>query len=215
MRLLTIAYVSSAEFLSHYSDSHDTGALFFRTRTDLEKGEEVLMEVSYPGLPNRALVRGRVAGSKPGKGLWLAFDKADVSTRDFLLQLARGEIAVTKQHLRSHNRFPTDLPVEVEVEQNGTQETRAADLSARGAFIQSAEPPAVGTAVRLVIGSGEGDDSNFSIDGEVAWIGGEDEAQGYGVKFSKGGDDGRRLRALLRRASERARVDFAKENAGS
>lgn len=214
MRLLTIAYVSSAEFLSHYSDSHDTGALFFRTRTDLENGEEVLMEISFPGLPNRALVRGKVAGRKAGKGLWLAFDPADISTRDFLLQLARGEIAVTKQHLRSHNRFPADLPVEVEVEQNGTQESRAADLSASGAFIQSDEPPAVGTAVRLVIGSGENDGA-FSIDGEVAWIGGEDEAQGYGVKFARGGDDGRRLRALLRRASERARVDFAKENAGS
>ena len=213
MRLLTLAFVSSAEFLSHYSESHDTGAVFFRTRTELEKAEEVLMEISFPGLPNRALIRGVVVGTKPGKGIWLGISAADVSTRDFLLQLARGEITVTKQHSRSHERFPTDLPVNVKIDQNGAEAARAADLSARGAFIQSADAPAVGTRVQLIIGAAEA--GSFSIDGEVAWIGGEDEAQGYGVKFTNSGDDGRRLRALLRRASESARVDFSPETGES
>ncbi len=224
MRLLTVAFLSSAEFLSHYSESHPHGALFFRTRSELADGEAVLIEISFDGLPNRALVRGEVMSTEPGKGVWLAFDPADTSTRDFLLALARGEIEVTKKMERSHSRFPAELPVAVKIdpppdpaeeaeptpEDLAVRQSQTLDVSVSGVFIRSDSPPSVGTHVQLMIGpTPEGPEEKFIVEGEVAWIRDVEDDRGFGVRFIHRGEDSRRLRTLLRRASESGRVKFA------
>lgn len=218
MRLLTVAFLSSAEFLSHYSEKHAEGALFFRTRTELEEGEAVLVEISFAGLPNRALVRANVLSIEQGKGVWLAFDPADASTRDFLLRLARGEVVVTEKMERAHSRFPASLPVAIKVEQNeadsGSQaavsESQTLDVSAAGVFIRASSPPPIGTRIQMMIGPAPGaDEEKFILEGEVAWIREEEGEEGFGVHFRHGrNEDGRRLRTLLRRASESGRVRF-------
>ncbi len=218
MRLLTVAFLSSAEFLSHYSESHPNGAIFFRTRTELEADERVLTEISFTGLPNRALVRAQVMSIEAGKGAWLAFDGADTSTRDFLLALARGEIEVTKRMERSHSRFPVELPVTVKIEadegvensESTVRQTQTVDVSVSGVFIRSKSPPEVGTHVELMIGpTPEAPDEKFVLEGEVAWIRDEEGDEGFGVRFANQSEDNRRLRTLLRRASESGRVKFA------
>lgn len=211
MRLLTISFLSSAEFLSHYSSKHEDGALFCRTRTELTKDEKVLLEISFPGLPNRALVRARVLSLEPAKGAWVTFLAEDVSTRDFLVGLARGELEVSSRAERSHNRFPAALPVAIRVAEEDTgkshpavTQTHTGDVSASGVFVRSDSSPAVGTKVQLVIDGPEG--ARFSLVGEVSWV----NAEGFGVHFhDKRKEDNRRLRTLLRRASESGRVRFA------
>ncbi len=212
MRLLTMPFISSAEFLSHYSTKHPDGALFCRTRTELEVDEPVLVEISFPGLPNRALVRAHVHSLEAGKGAWLVIEKVNSSTRDFVVGLARGEIEVTHPTERSYSRFPATLPVAIRVaDESDTKqhpalaETRTGDVSAGGVFIHSETPPPVGTRVQLVI-EPPGEADRFSLEGEVSWIG----DGGFGVHFSdKRREDNRRLRTLLRRASESGRVRFA------
>jgi Tfp pilus assembly protein PilZ len=216
MRLLTIVFVSSAELLSHYRDTEDSGALFYRSRTELEKDESVLMEISFPGLPNRALVRGTVATVTPGKGAGIRFTPQDESTRDFLLQVARGEVQITPTINRSFDRFPAELPVDcrVEISSSGTTGerivSRTVDLGAGGAFIRSLSPPPVGTHVRLAIGPAT--DQSFatvSLEGHVAWTRNDDQDKGFGVRFhNKSEFDARTLRTLLRKASETGKVGF-------
>src|SRR5262245_25397227 len=102
MRLITVAFLSAAEFIASY----DEGTLFARTRTDAALGEVVLVEISFPGLPNRPLVRATVEGLRVDtEGLKLRIAEADASTRDFLVRLAGGELHIKAVH-RTHKRFP-------------------------------------------------------------------------------------------------------------
>lgn len=213
MRLLTVVFVSSAEFLSHYREAD--GSMFHRTRAELEPDEQVLAEISFPGLPNRALVRARVLEVDPGKGGWLEFSEADTSTRDFLVDLARGEVEVTARSERNYDRFPATVPVNCEIDQdagNGERVvSRTADLGAGGVFIQSEVSPPVGTRVRLVIGPLDDDpEATFTVEGQVARVRDDDGRHGFAVRFEpRGGGDNARLRALLRKGSERGKIDLA------
>jgi hypothetical protein len=208
MRILTVPFLSSAEFLSHFSEKNGDGALFCRTRTELEPDEQVLLEISFPGLPNRALVRGSVVTRVAGRGSWVAFDAADSSTRDFLVGIAQGQLAVTAVE-RAHDRFPAELPVAFALDDGVPAESQTADVSASGAFIRCAHAegqsgPAVGTRVKLTLAAGS-DAQPLELQGEVTRA----KADGFAVQFEpRSGENNRRLRALLRRASETGRIRF-------
>jgi hypothetical protein len=65
----------------------------------------------------------------------------------------------------------------------------------------------------MIIGSSGGEDGSFTLEGKVTWIRDEDlnetEKKGFGVRFQhSGGEENRRLRQLLRRASESGKADF-------
>jgi PilZ domain-containing protein len=201
MRILTIPFLSSAEFLSHYSEKNGDGALFCRTRTELEPQEQVLLEIAFPGLPNRALVRGAVVTRFAGRGSWIAFDRADASTRDFLLAVAHGDVVISAVE-RAHDRFPAELPVAYEIADGRAAESQTADVSASGTFIRCDVAPAVGTRVKLTLATG---DDPLELQGEVTRA----RAEGFAVQFEpRTGENNRRLRALLRRASETGRIRF-------
>jgi Tfp pilus assembly protein PilZ len=215
MRLLTAAFVSPDEFLTHYRDQDKSGAVFYRSRTELAAGDDVLVEISFPGLPNRALVRGKVVKATPGKGAWVRIKKADAPTLEFLLQLARGDVTLTPTVNRSFARFPAELPVDcrIEVGEDDDDETsterlvsRTLDLGAGGAFVRSLAPPPVGA--RVVLSIGPTSDQSFEaiqLEGHVAWIRDGDQ-KGFGVRFQEGS---KTLRTALRKASETGRIPFA------
>ncbi len=202
MRLVTLAFATKEEFLASYHPA-DGGSLSTRTRTDATIGEEILIEVSFPGLPNRALVRAQVMGIAFEHGLRFAFAPADVTTRDFLLEIARGQITVEATH-RGHTRFPATLQATWSLSGGAAQPTTVEDLSAGGAFVRSAEPPAVATQVDLAISTPVGD--TLVATGTVAWIR-QGKDPGFGIEFHDlAGETGRKLRAMLRHASESATV---------
>ncbi len=215
MRLLTAAFVSPAEFLTHYRDQDHGGAVFYRSRTELDAGDEVLIEVSFPGLPNRALLRGKVVKATPGKGAWVRIEKADTSTLEFLLQLARGEVSFTPTVNRSFDRFPAELPVDCRIQLSAGENeerivSRTLDLGAGGAFVRALTPPPVGAHVILSIGPAANQSFDaIQLEGHVAWIR-NDEQTGFGVRFhDKSNIDARLLRTALRKASETGRSPFA------
>ncbi len=208
MRIVTLAFASPAEFLAAYTDDQGGGRLFARTRTEAKAGEALLVEISFPGLPNRALLRASACELRPGEGMLLAIDPADSSTRDFLLGIARGSIQVSLVE-RSHGRFPTALPVVYRVDgAPDSQRSTLVDLSSGGAFVRAGKPPATGAAVALVIEVVEG--PPIEVAGRVTWTGANEGVQGFGVDFDMpGGEDGRRLRILLREAEQTGNVPFA------
>jgi Tfp pilus assembly protein PilZ len=205
MRLVTLAYATADEFLASY-DPRDGGTISVQTRTDGTIGEKLLVEISFPGLPNRALVRAMVTSITFEHGLRFVIDEADATTRDFLLAIARGENVVVGAQ-RDHVRFPTTLRASWSVAGGDKAATTIVeDLSAGGAFVQAAHPPEVGAEVDLIIAVPTG--PMLETSGHVAWVR-HGKSPGFGVDFDALlGDSGRRLRALLRRASETAEVEL-------
>ncbi|KAB2906889.1 MAG: PilZ domain-containing protein, partial [Kofleriaceae bacterium] len=78
------------------------------------------------------------------------------------------------------------------------------DVSAGGAFVRADAPPAVATEVELTITAPDGE--ALAATGTVAWLR-QGKDPGFGVEFhDMAGETGRKLRALLRHASESAEV---------
>jgi len=219
MRLLTCAFASPIEFLDCYSVESAEGVLYCRTRSHLDIGEEVVIEVSIPGLPNPTLMRGAVSALRRGRGAWIRLHAGDAHSRDFLLRFARGELHPGDQVERGHRRIPIALPVICHIEEVDDPPSdrllgTTHDVGGGGAWVQAAAPPAVGTRVSLVLGPMAVPGNTFRIDGRVAWIRRDPRAHGFGVRFDpKQSRDARRLRALLRRACESGWVGFAGRSA--
>ncbi len=201
MRLLTLPFASPANFMAHYSEARSNGAVFYRSRMDLDVGEEVVMEISFGGLPNRILARGEVLTAEPTLGFWIGFHKDEAQSRDFLVALAKEEEVDSEAVERSYERFPANLPVDYSYGGITHRASLTEDLGAGGVFVRSQEPPPVGTNLQLVIGPTNEGAEFFTIDGEVAWVRPKG-ASGFGVRFDNRGLDTGRLRKLLRRASE-------------
>lgn len=202
MRLLTLAYPDASDFLSAYDDASKT--LLARTKTEATVGEELVVEIAFPKLPNRPLVRARVREVVDG-GLRLVLDETDASTRDFLLKAARGEPLDGAVH-RVHKRFPTALPVSYLLD-GVSARSQVEDLSSGGCFVRADLPPGVGAKVTLDIVAPD-EDEPLHLTGQVAWV--RDGAEpGFGVEFdAPDTPDGRRLRTLLRRAIGTGDVDL-------
>jgi Tfp pilus assembly protein PilZ len=202
MRLVTLAFASADDFLAAYHPA-DGGTLSTRTRTDGTIGERVLIEVAFPGIPNRALLRADVTGIAFEHGLRFTIAADDESTLSFLLSLARGELRVEATRHRDHARFPAALRA---IWRAGHDElpTTVEDLSAGGAFLTSDTAPGIGAEVVVTILPP--DAAPLALTGTVAWIR-TGKLPGFGVDFAPAtGDPGRRLRTLLRHASETATV---------
>lgn len=215
MRLLTCAFASPTEFLDCYSVESAEGVLYCRTRSVLAVGQELVIEVSFPGLPNRALMRGAVSALRQGRGAWIRLNAGDAHSRDFLLRLARGELQPGEPVERGHRRIPVALPVTCRIEEIDDPPTERLlglthDVGGGGAWVQAEEPPQVGTRVSIVLGPMAVAGETFRLDGRVAWIRRDARAHGFGVRFDpKGSRDAPRLRAMLRRACESGWVGFA------
>jgi Tfp pilus assembly protein PilZ len=205
MRLITVAFPSAAAFLAAY----DENSIFARTRTDGGPGEVVLVEISFPGLPNRPLVRATVSDRRRDEdGLCLTFSDDDSSTRDFLLGLARGELRVESTVQRDHKRFPAALPVEYQVADSAeVRYSLLDDLGAGGCFVRAVSTPALGARVGVRIRAPDG--GELRVDGVVAWIRPQPPS-GFGVDFERSpGDALRRVRMLLRQAQETGEIDLS------
>lgn len=206
MRLLTLAFPSASEFLAAYDDA--SGTLLAQTKTEATRGEALLIEIAFPRLPNRPLVRAVCAGIVDG-GLRLKLDEADASTCDFLLKMARGELRVESTIHRGHKRFPTALGVEYRFDSAAATgvASQVEDLSAGGCFVRADKPPTVGVNITVDITVPD-EGSPVRLTGHVAWVrAGKDP--GFGVEFDAPETaDGRRLRTILRKAIGTGEVDL-------
>ncbi len=204
MRLLTLAFPSASDFLSAYDDA--SGTLLAETKTEATRGESLLVEIAFPRLPNRPLVRAVCAGIVD-RGLRLKLDDADASTFDFLLKMARGEVRVEATTHREHKRFPSALGVEYRFEGGISVSSQVEDLSAGGCFVRADKAPLVGANITVEITVPD-EGSPVQLAGHVAWVrAGKDP--GFGVEFDAPETaDGRRLRTILRRAIGTGEVDL-------
>jgi len=203
MRLLTLAFPSPGDFLAAHDDK--TGTLLAHTKTEAQKDEALLVEIAFPRLPNRPLVRAHCAGVIDG-GLRLRVDEADASTLDFLLKVARGDMSVESTTHREYKRFPSALAVTYKLD-DASATSKVEDLSAGGCFVRCAQPPKVGASISLDITVPE-ESAAVQVTGHVAWVRAGDNP-GFGVEFdAPESPGGKRLRALLRHALGTGEVDL-------
>ena len=208
MRILPAFFASGEDFLRDYraaAPEFDGPALLYRTRGEYTVGEDVMIEVNLPGLPNRVRLVGQIAGPGPsGNGVWVCMSLDDRPSLDFVVAQARkfGGAAVA----RHHDRFPLALPCDWRVT-GGTSRVLSTteDVSAGGAFVRALAPPTIGTELTVELsGASRG---TLVLHGQVVWVRRDERMGGMGVRFADAtGDDARRLREMLRRASERGRM---------
>ncbi len=215
MRILTLVFGSPAELLEAYDQETGRGRLFARTRMEARLGEPLLVEVEMAGLPNRAVLRASVVSLKPTEGMWLEIDPGDAATRDFVLDVAHGR-RQGKPVERSDIRYPASLPVVWRSQGRPTgasgEVSTVIDLSARGAFIRADQPPPVGSEVHMFVGL---DEDQIKAQGRVTWVGANEGVTGFGVELDiPSGEDGRRLRLLLRHVQEKGKVDLGSSDSG-
>ncbi len=194
--------------MRHYQPAFATGGVFFPTREVLPVGEQVVVEVRFPTLCNKLMIRGQVAWCRGGKhrtkiraGLGIEFQPTEGRRRDFLIGVAKGQgrDVVTRRHRR--------LPVTLQAEWRRAQErevyhSQVEDIGPGGAFVRTTErlPPGADIVLDVIP---PGSVRSIEIAGRVAWsrqVPGED---GFGVEFRCRDAGGvRRLKELVRRLEE-------------
>jgi Tfp pilus assembly protein PilZ len=204
MRILPAFFASGEDFLRDYraaAPEFDGPALLCRTRCEYAPGEDVIVEVVLPRLPNRICVAGEVAGPGPG-GTWVVVSTQHRASLDFVVAHARqfGGDAIR----RHHDRFPVHLPCHVRVDGADVRiASTTQDLSAGGAFVRTHLPLPVGTELTMELDSTE---RPLILHGQVVW----ERTGGMGVRFAAPtAADARVLRETLRHAAERGRVSWA------
>src|SRR5262245_45110891 len=146
MRILKARYRSQSEFLDQFQPPFAFGGLFFPTREPVALGESVVVEVSFPGLTERMLVRGFVSFRRAGRhrtgaraGIGIEFLASERLKRDFLLAMANGEVD-REVAPRRHRRLPVALTVDFRVmEQRDQTAATIGDIGPGGAFIKTRE----------------------------------------------------------------------------
>ncbi len=218
MKILTAHYESSRHFLEDVRVAsgilEGRRAVRHATRAELAPADPVLMEVAFPGLPNRVILRGTIAKVDKDEGRTTAYvtiSQEDYGAYDFLVSTAQGEAAETVA--RRHDRVPLGIPVDWQVVGSGDLIISATDdVSGGGVQIRTLSPPPVGTklTLRLVLDPRSGE--AVSVPGQVVWVRQDAEFQGMGVKFlSTSGEKGRRVRELVRKILETGQVGSSKK----
>src|SRR6266545_2863096 len=87
--IIVASFTSADEFRDCYRD-HGAGELKLTTRARPRPGSEAVVEIHWPGIPNRVFMRAQVARRRDGLVARLHPDEKPA--RDFLLRLAHGEV---------------------------------------------------------------------------------------------------------------------------
>ena len=215
MRILQAKYQSGSAFLDDVlpaegEDGEKRGRrIRHKTRIALRKGEPVILEVAFPGLPNRVLLRGRVTATDRGDGqaTLVEIDGEDRTALDFLMeQASKGSREGVRP--RKHDRVPLGLPVDWRVEGSGDVIISSTDdVGIGGLQIRTLSPPPVGTELTLRVALDPPDGEEVAIPGKVVWVRQDEDFQGMGVQFlPTDAQDKRPLRELLRGILDRGEV---------
>jgi hypothetical protein len=196
MRILYATFKTPAEFLARLQVSKDEpGLLAVATRARFEKGETAILEIGFPRMPNRVLMRVVARGSS-GRGALYEVAPGEESKLDFLVAIAAGKVKATVK--RHHRRFPIRLPAKYVVEGDKTHargDGETGDIGAGGLFLRTARTFKVGTRVTITLDPCD-DSPELVFAGTVV----TDQHQGgVGVRFDKlPGTAMKRLRQLIR-----------------
>jgi len=201
MEILKVRFRTNEEFQESFNDELPNGGLFCPTTTPLETGQEVIVELSVPALPNKVLVRGTVRNWRPAlprlrvrAGAMVEFDAEEGTKRDFILETVEGTRNPSSR--RRHTRLPVSVPVRYRSTGDAAfTDTELTEISVGGAMLSAVTLP-LDIDVILEI-TPPGAVSAIAISGKTTYHG---DNGGTGLKFVyRDGGGSRRLRELVRR----------------
>lgn len=201
MEILKVRFRTNDEFEDNYVEELSGGGLFCPTTTPMEEGQEVIVELSVPALPNKVLIRGVVRSWRPAlprlrvrAGATVEFAPDEEQKHLFVVQTVRGEVSPSTK--RRHTRLPVAVPVRYRTtEDAGFVDSKLTEISVGGAMLEGVTLP-LETDVILEI-TPPGAVSPIAISGKTTYHGSNG---GTGLKFLyRDGGGSRRLRELVRR----------------
>ena len=199
MKILFARFDSAEDFLKHYDPVLEWGGIVVPTKAALPPSTAVVVEVAFPGLPNRVLVRGLVVDRDEDRGgLIVKLANSELQKRDFLVSAARGDVGLAWR--RRHRRFPLRLKAGFRAADKDAPaaEAQTEDLSGSGIFLRTPEVLSVRTPVVVIIDPGDGK-GPIEVPGRVAWVRRDPPTSGFGVSFENlSGESMRRLRRVMR-----------------
>ena len=212
MKILYATFTSADDFLTRLDVEEGAGAgrLTVLTKARYAKGEPVVLEIGFPRLPNRVLMRCVTRTMPEGDGEGDAtFDvtPGEEHKRDFLVAVAAGRASASWQ--RKHRRFPIRLPARFvadgeEIPLRGDAQTE--DIGSGGLFLRTERTIPEGTRVSVILDPCDGS-AEMEFQGRVVYTRTEEGPAGIGVQFDKlNSDEMKRLRRMIRDVKLRGKV---------
>ena len=201
MKILKARYKSGQEFLDALDKEDPAGELFCPVTTPLDEGQRVVVEVHFPQLPNKMLVRGSVVWWRAAlprlrvrAGAQVSFDSGDMESLDFIKDLAGGEAVDAVR--RRHPRIPVTLDVQCrKADSADLFEGKLRDISIGGSLLITEYEVDAGDDLIIELTT-PGGAHPMDIAAKVTHCG----AEGAGVRFIyRDGGGSQRLREVVRR----------------
>lgn len=203
MRILLATYATPESFLENLGVAKDDATILaVETKARYEDGDKIILEIGFPGLPNRVLLRSVAftPSREAGDFQWFRLDAAEEPQRDFLIAVASGR--ANASWTRRHRRFPMRMPARFVVEGDSGEpseiEAETEDMAAGGIALTASEALPDGAKVTVVLKPGDGSEE-IEFAGTVVWNRDRGDSAEIGVQFDKpGGESMKRLRQIIR-----------------
>ncbi|MCB9556804.1 MAG: PilZ domain-containing protein [Deltaproteobacteria bacterium] len=203
MKVLKTRFRTTDEFLEAYKSDLPAGGLFCPTTTSLDERDQVLVELNFPDLPNKMMLRGNVLWWRPAlprlrvrAGALVAFDEQEADKLAFIVGVAQGTRTGVK---RRHSRVPIEHPARYRCTQESEFRTTALrEISIGGAQLVTEERLDIDDDVTVEL-TPPGGTHPITLTTKVTYR----TPTGYGLRFVyRDGGGSRRLRELVRRLVE-------------
>jgi len=202
MNLVLLRYSTPRDFLRSIHGLSERRCIVQQTRVRYCAGDEVLLDIRFPGLRRGSVVQATVVSAGAFEAVFEPSEDG-ATTFAYVCSVALGG---APKPARAHRRYPAAIPVDCRSSADGMRTAaRTEDISASGAFIASPDAvlPEVGSRVRLAFGP-MANGRRYLAYAEVAWV---REGRGFGVKFVANSNI--ELRVALRRATEKGHLSLA------
>jgi len=201
MLILKTRFRNKSEFLEAYNEDLPNGGLFCPTTRALQEDDPVVVELHFPGLPNKMMMRGQVVWWRSAlprlrvrAGAMVTFLEEEREKRDFILKLAEG--GNSEAIKRRHPRIPVEMDVRWRTSESPSfKQGRLRDISIGGALLVTEDQlsPEDEVVIELTTPGGA---SPIPIAGKVTY----NTEMGVGVRFQyRDGGGSQRLREVVRR----------------
>lgn len=230
MKIHLLRFNDGKDFISSYRKIGGNGAMVFDSRASLKKGEIFVLEIKFPKLPNRILIKSEVTGvfnknnneerklhcskfpydqnkkkahAQNTQTIEARFLNSEKPKESFLLEMAGvGAKKQMKPAKRRYRRFPVDMTVKWQVKGlEYRHRGKVEDLSNGGMFVRTEWTPPKGTELKLTIHPDD-EQGSLGLFGKVTWISQDWKTGGMGIQFKHNNQEElRRIRRLLRHIS--------------
>ncbi|MEZ4368184.1 MAG: PilZ domain-containing protein [Kofleriaceae bacterium] len=183
-------------------DEGERAAMFVPTTTPCAEGDEVVIEVSSPALPNKVLIRGEVRWWRAARprnrvraGALVVLADGEAGKRVFVREVVAGERAEVRR--RRQSRLPVSLPARYRTAgEPAWHPVAITELSAGGALLATSSALELDAELTIEV-MPPGAAVPLAIAARSSYVG---AGGSTGVRFvSRDGDGARRLRELVRR----------------